>query len=252
MSKELFSLRVEQQVERELALEKAEAMMQERLRECALEKKPPRYAALALLRNSPAGQFLVVRRMTEPHVGMFSAVGGKIDHSGMSAGNVKSPLSTYFREMDLETPTEAMLRETIEEVYGGDDGSAASVFSGKTSEELESMFTPQRKCFIYDWNQHAYCAMYTLTLPDQVALHPSPRELGDFVDVSQTKPEEVNVLTRFFLRVLGAPGNWDPKCTFGSIEHFALPEDVLLFSAGKRTTVECPHALREEGYLIRY
>jgi hypothetical protein len=233
--------------ERELAPEETERLMIARIQEdIEKKKKPTLYTSFGIVLDAE-DRPLVFERRTEPHRGLFSLIGGKIDQSYLTRAldPQQSSLSKRFSEEGLERPSYTMTRELLEELYTDQKAPEEDDI-----EAFEQRFAPKRVNIIFDANCNAYNMVHLIkTLPD-VPFSPSSREVGAIKRLDEIDSDELNPLTRFALKQLGYVDALDEKISYGPISKMVSPQDLLL--ALKRKTLTPTMALHETAFLISY
>jgi hypothetical protein len=242
--------------EKELTLEQAEGMMRERIIERLNTFNPPTYAAFAAVLNDQGMPLLFERkREGKPHTGTFSIVGGGIDLSHMNDPYVGTEISARMQEDGLERPTDALIREIDEELYGGQLLKAGRL----KTDQLEEEFAPKRFAIVYDAVHNAYNLLFTIQVLRDTPFQIKADEVGAMKELQDTDPAEMNPMTRYALRSIGKMDAGDDNIISGPIKHIILPKYVYRYfgqlqDKERKTPAELDlgEELHEPAYLISY
>ena len=234
--------------EKELTLEEAEERMRARIVEGLAEKQPPRYASFAVLIDANE-EVLLFERMKEPMKGTFSLAGGKLDLS-QKESDPKTQISTKLDENGLETPTNALARELVEELYGNEL---------EIDDALMEQFGSKRFAIVYDARFNSYNFLFVTQALQDREIQCKKDEVGEIKRAQELDPAQMNALTRFALERIGTLDTKDETIEYGPVKHMILPEDVKLYMVREiakdpeiPAILESGEELHEPAYLISY
>ncbi|MFH1650376.1 MAG: hypothetical protein ABIA93_07570 [Candidatus Woesearchaeota archaeon] len=183
------------------------------------------YAAFVLPVLQTSNEPFLAIRNTEPFVGLFSVVGGKVDTgSGTEKGDrlgERARSSRRLEDQGWERPKLTSLREFAEEIYGS---TFAETFP-------ETPLNQSRIARINDAVTGVSMYVYLATVPEK-AFSPSEREVGEIRALGQINAAEMNPLTQVVMRAL------HDNPAFERLAHLIPPKEELtvIFAGPKAGT----------------
>ena len=156
-------------------------------------------------------ELYLAQRNTFPMVGLYSAIGGKVDPSKEEVPLIRwptSPGSHYVIKQGYERLKWTSIRELIEELYLGGDK-----LSSKDAASLDlAGFKIQDHATLFDANTGVICYTKVIYLPEHFTVgdrniqsrifNPSQRETGGITKMNDLKSSEINPLTKVALYVM--------------------------------------------------
>lgn len=223
----------------------------------------PRYAAFCLIEDVQ-GELYMAARNTPPHVGIYSVVGGKVDATD-KAQDPTSSVSTYLRQDGLETPTHAVRRELVEEVFKDTVQELAVATEGREDSAIEDLFPLanfKRELIVYDEVHNSYCFLYVMRTKVGVErMSLSRRELQDCKSLTAIVfgGRPINPLTHLLLQKLGRlPKDYAPAKSYqyGPITKFVRASEASAFPFRRCSMPDAKiigeKSLREPAFLLVY
>jgi len=152
------------------------------------DREGKKYAAFAI--PVVDGIIHLAVRNTPPHVGLESAIGGKVERGESLVFPDPTRASVNLEILGYETPTSAAVREFFEEAYS----------RTVTDIDLQKIEIARLGCYD-DLVTGVSCYMRVVRVPAW-SFHPDPRQIGIPRPLSQIDPHRINPLTCLALHYL--------------------------------------------------
>jgi len=173
------------------------------------EKSKVKYAVFSI--PIVNGKIILAKRNTAPQIGLYSAIGGKVDPAKENVPDIPFPMSggSYsVMNKGYERLKWTGIRELIEELYHNGEKLSEKEISGLDL----TRFNIEDHSTILDTNTGIKCNFKVITLPERFIVGnstiesnkfvPSKREVGDISELLKIDPGEINPLTKLALYTL--------------------------------------------------